>query len=100
MESGEWRIGVEKLRFFSMIIWCLPFAGFQHGDIHNLTSVLAAGDYASVVCVPLALRCDVASDFQASQQSCFREENASQARIFSTYHGESANIELRTLQKA
>ena len=28
IESGEWRIRVEKLRFSSLIIWCLPFVAF------------------------------------------------------------------------
>ena len=36
VESGEWRIGVEKLRFSSIVMWCLPFVGFLRCDIHNL----------------------------------------------------------------
>ena len=93
-------VDVEKLRFSSILYGAYRLPVFYMAIYITVRAVLAAGDYASVVCVPLALRCDVASDFQASQQSCFRKENASQARIFSTYHGESANIELRTLQKA
>ena len=93
-------VDVEKLRFSSILYGACRLSVFYGAVYITVYWVLTAGDYASVVCVPLALRCDVASDFQASQQSCFREENASQARIFSTYHGESANIELRTLQKA
>ena len=58
----------------------------------TLRAVHAAGDYASAVCVH--------PPYDVTSQATFTEENASQARIFSTYHGESANIELRTLQKA
>ena len=35
IESGEWRIGVEKRSFSSLIVGCLPFACFLRYDIHN-----------------------------------------------------------------
>ncbi len=40
IENGELRIVVEKLRFSSIIVRCLPFVCFLHGGIRNSTLVL------------------------------------------------------------
>ena len=41
----------EKLRFSSIFKWCLPFAAFIHGDIHNL----AFGSFGTSKPVPYSI---------------------------------------------